>query len=105
MPLCPGMIHENEIKDGEVLGGCSVGKNTAIVWQNGPAGPLRDGVNGVFVEDVIDAVIERLQAYQLTKYRGRATPRPICWLLRAKDALNARMQQRKEVGTLGTGEV
>ena len=47
-------------------GGVSTGRGFTISWQNGPLGRgnTRQEPNGAFVEDVIQAVIERIEFYQ-----------------------------------------
>jgi len=58
--------NENEIP----AGGCSGGKGFTISWQNGPLGRNADRKqpNGAFVEDIIIAVIGRIEFYQQSKF-------------------------------------
>ena len=52
--------------DGNPAGGDVEGKGFSIDWQNGPLGrgEERQEANGAFVEDVITAVLKRLEFYQ-----------------------------------------
>lgn len=52
--------------DGNPAGGVSSGKGFVCSWQNGPLGRGNDRrePNGAFVEDVIQAVIGRIEFYQ-----------------------------------------
>jgi len=47
-------------------GGGSQGTGFEIVWQDGPL--VENGRNGAFVEDVLKAVIGRLEFYERSKY-------------------------------------
>lgn len=105
VPLTPGINSVNSIEDGEVLGGHVTGVGVDIAWQCGPAGPCREGVNGAFVEDVIEAVIQRLVAYERTKYAHPANKDAIARLKQAIYSLNSRMAARRTDEKLGTGEV
>lgn len=62
-----GQIREHHEFDGDKpAGGVTEGRGFVINWQNGPL--MVDGVrkepNGAFVEDVIQAAVGRLRAYQ-----------------------------------------
>ena len=105
VPLTPGINSLNSIENGEVLGGHVTGVGVDITWQCGPAGPCREGVNGAFVEDVIEAVIQRLVAYERTKYAHKANKEAIAHLKQAIYSLNSRMTTRRTAEKLGTGEV
>ena len=52
--------------DGNPSGGTTYGQGFAIGWQNGPLGrgEGRNDPNGAFVEDIIAAVVDKLQFYQ-----------------------------------------
>lgn len=57
--------------NGNPAGGGTTGTGLTIVWQNGPLGrgDERKEPNGAFVEDVIRAVIGRLEFYQTASNR------------------------------------
>lgn len=55
-------------------GGHTNGRGFTIAWQRGPlvVEGRRFMPNGAFIEDVIDAVIDRLQYHQKTKFKCTA---------------------------------
>ncbi len=59
-------------ENGNPAGGVVVGTGFTISWQDGPLGRGEDrkAPNGAFVEDVIAAVIQRIEHYQ-TAQNGR----------------------------------
>lgn len=64
-----GFKAENEVDgDGNPAGGYVQGTGIEIDWQDGALGRVgteeREGPNGAFVEDVIDAARQRIQFYQ-----------------------------------------
>ena len=81
-------------------GGVTSGKGLTISWQNGPLGRgnARREANGAFVEDVIQAVRQRLEFYQTAsggKYACRENQQAIDFLTRAEDVLDARTRERE----------
>jgi hypothetical protein len=93
---------------GNPAGGLTAGTGLTIRWQNGPMkGP--DGQqlqqNGAFVEDVIMAVIGRLEYYQVGKYNCRENALAITKLQEAIHWLDHRRNDRERRGVEGTHKV
>lgn len=90
--------------NGEPAGGASVGNRFNIYWQNGPL--VVDGErlipNGAFVEDVLDAVIGRIEFYQSTKFACDENARALLFLRSAALSLDARTKRRESQGVEGT---
>lgn len=74
-----------------------------IIFQNGPMGEV--GVNGIFMEDLIDVLTKRLEDYQETDYKCRENALAITKLQEAKHWLLHRTAERVERGVEGTSEV
>ena len=95
---------ENDIPGG----GCSFGTGFTISWQRGPLGkegsPERLPPNGAFVEDVIDAVIARIEFYQAGKFACAENEEALINLRNAAGVLNSRTKTRKAQGVEGTLE-
>ncbi len=89
--------------DGNPAGGTVLGKGLGITWQNGPLGRGEDRIepNGAFVEDVIDAVIQRIQYYQQS-FPCRENAVAITKLEEAGMWLNKRTADREARGVEGT---
>lgn len=87
-------------------GGCSYGVGFAISWQNGPLGKVvdlkRKEPNGAFVEDVIAAVIGRLEFYQRTRFACGANAQAIEHLKAAAYVLDQRTMEREKRQVEGT---
>ena len=97
-----------DLDDGIPAGGTSTGMGIDIRWQNGPlahASGKRSEPNGAFVEGVIDAAIQRLQAYQETKFKCRENALAITKLEEAMHWLAHRTNDRTERGVEGTHEL
>ena len=73
-----------------------------IEFQHGLAPVV--GVNGVRVEDVMDAAIFRLERYQRGELACRENAEALDALHRAKDALNRRRSRRVSQGVYNTYE-
>jgi hypothetical protein len=58
--------------NGNPEGGTSFGNGFAIGWQHGPLGRGLDRrePNGAFVEDVLDAVADRIRHYQASRFKS-----------------------------------
>ena len=89
---------------GRPAGGTVTGIGLAITWQ---AGPLAvDGVrrepNGVFVETVIDAALQRLLHYQESPFNCQENAQAIGHLQAALQALNGRTARRVAAGVEGS---
>lgn len=88
------------------LGGVSYGTGFAISWQHGPLGrgEQRRPPNGAFVEDVIDAVRDRLEYYQASPFTSSFNARAIDHLTAALTALRERTHDRERREVEGTHE-
>lgn len=111
--------HRND-QDGNPAGGCTFGTGFTISWQNGPLGRHADEClemepphdcaegctrrdpNGAFVEDVIDACMDRLAYYQNSRFACRENQDAMDHLLAALDALDDRTSRREKRGVEGT---
>lgn len=80
-----------------------------VYWQNGARG--QEGTdellppNGAFVEDVINAALQRLKFFQTTKFRDRGNAIAITHLEGALDALRRRTVERQARQVEGKHEV
>jgi len=94
-------------ENGNTDGGVTQDVGFTISWQRGP---LRVGEelipqNGAFVEDVIQAALDRLVYYQTTKFKCSENQHAITSLRDALAFLKSRTTRRKEEGFEGTHEV
>jgi hypothetical protein len=89
---------------GNPAGGVSSGRGFTISWQNGPLGQgdERKEPNGAFVEDVIQAVIQRLEFYQTSRFSCEANEKAIAALLLAARDLDHRTKDREARHVEGT---
>lgn len=99
---------QNFVDDaGLPAGGLHVSPGCTIVWQNGPLGrgDDRQAPNGAFVENVIQATIDRIGWYQ-TVCDGRfvcdENSVALFHLRRALEELESRTARREDAGTEGT---
>lgn len=95
--------------EGRPAGGDVGGVGIEIIWQSGPMrepGPdgKELGQNGAFVEDVIQACIDRIEFYNGTQFRCRENSLAVTKLEEALHWLNARTARRVAAGTEGTHE-
>ena len=96
-------------KNDNPTGGMYRSQGVEIDWQNGPRG--QEGTdellppNGAFVEDVINAALQRLEFFQTTKFRDRGNAIAITHLEGALDALRRRTIQRQARNVEGKHEV
>ena len=94
---------------GNPAGGVSTGRGFTISWQNGPLGkvgtPERHQPNGAFVEDVIQAVIGRIEFYQESRFHCEANALALKDLYLAAEALDSRTKDRERRVVEGTHEV
>lgn len=95
---------ENTTFDGNPTGGTVRGTGLSIDWQNGPLGrgDDRKEPNGAFVETVIEAVKQRIEFYQDSKFRCDENAEAISHLDAALAALDRRTQVREEREVEGT---
>lgn len=102
-------LTENHWSDanGNPAGGCSFGNGFAISWQNGPLGRDGDRIepNGAFVEDVIRAVIGRIQFYEASKFASQYNKDAMGHLALALGHLQQRTIDREKRSVEGTHSV
>lgn len=94
-------------EDGNPTGGTVYGMGLSICWQNGPLGDPPGEPNGAFVDDVIEAALQRLQFYQTSaggKFACRENALAITKLEEAMHWLQHRQQDRIDRGVQGTYE-
>ncbi len=89
---------------GRPIGGTTFGPGFAIGWQNGPLGrgDERKPQNGAFVEDVIIAVISRIEFYQKSPFKCEQNAFALAHLGNALSALQSRTANREGRGVEGT---
>ena len=87
-------------ENGNPTGGVTSGRGFAISWQHGSLGRGNDRKepNGAFVEDVLDAVIKRLEHYQNSKFACEENENAIHFLHCAAAQLDNRTKSREERG-------
>lgn len=108
--------------NGNPAGGTTFGNGFAIGWQNGPLGRHVDGPdgcnapqngpcvqgctrippNGAFVEDVLAAVIDRVEYYQAGKFACERNAKALTDLKNAQYELNSRTREREVRKVEGT---
>lgn len=97
--------HWSDVK-GTPTGGVSYGKGFTISWQNGalreqgtdaPAEP-----NGAFVEDVLQAVIGRIEYYQASRFACQENAEALVALYAAAKRLDDRTKNREKRMVEGT---
>ena len=95
--------------EGNPSGGCSWGIGFCITWQKGPLGsqnlPKKDrenNRNGAFVEDVLEAIIHRMEFYQDTKFNCEENRLALEHLNQALHNMQSRHKRRVKEGTEGT---
>ena len=85
-------------------GGVSSGRGFTISWQNGPLGRgnERKEPNGAFVEDVLQAVIERIEFYQDSEFACVENGDALDNLRSAAQRLDDRTKNREKRAVEGT---
>lgn len=93
-------------EQGSPAGGVSSGRGFVVSWQNGPLGRGNDRKepNGAFVEDVIQAVIGRIEFYQASEFNCVENAQALVALRDAAAALDSRTKDREERDVEGTHE-
>lgn len=86
-------------EDGNPAGGVSTGKGFTISWQKGPIprdsnGKPMQNSNGAFVEDVIQAVIGRIEFYQSSRFNCKENADALNALRVAAERLDDRTKDR-----------
>lgn len=107
-----GLKIENRLNgEGRPAGGSVRGVGIAIDWQDGPLGRVgtnaRQEPNGAFVEQVLEAALQRLVFYQEAaggRFQCEENAAAIASLQDALGSLDARTRRRVEAATEGTHE-
>ncbi len=88
-------------------GGVTSGRGFTISWQNGPLGRGDDRrePNGAFVEDIINAAMDRLHEYEDSAFACNYNREAIRHLVNAIGALDARTADREARQVEGTHAV
>lgn len=91
-------------ENGNPAGGCTTGNGFTISWQKGllGRGEARKEPNGAFVEDVIDAVIERIEFYERSRFSCQENRDALAHLHRAAERLDNRTRRRESRQVAGT---
>ena len=79
------------------------GQLAVIVFQDGPV--KEAGVNGVFMEDLIDICIHRLTCFQTGPYACEENNQALVFLHAAKASLDKRTENRRMRGVEGTSAI
>ena len=89
---------------GNPAGGTTTGTGISVSWQNGPLGrgAERKAPNGAFVEDVLAAVIGRIECYQDTQFNCQENADALSLCLQALARLQDRTRNREARGVEGT---
>lgn len=92
-----GHFNENWFNGDAPDGGVSCGRGFTISWQKGPLGRGNDRKepNGAFVEDVLDAVIRRIEVYQDSKFNCSENADALEHLRSAAKRLDDRTRERE----------
>lgn len=95
-------------EQGKPAGGFVTGTGIDISWQKGPLGRIGGGQridpNGAFVEDVLEACLQRLQHYNESGFRCTENDEAIEHITIALVALDKRTQRRVLAEVEGTHE-
>jgi hypothetical protein len=103
-----GFFDEHWVDEhGNPNGGVSTGKGFSISWQHGPLGrgEERREANGAFVEDLIQAVRQRIEFYQTAsegRFQCAENAEAIMALHMAEEALDRRTREREARQVEGT---
>ena len=91
-------------QDANPAGGVSTGRGFTISWQNGPLGRGKDRrePNGAFVEDVIAAVIGRIEFYERSRFSCESNQKALEHLKQAAEWLDSRTRDREARAVEGT---
>ena len=90
--------------NGNPSGGQTFGRGFAISWQNGPLAVdgVRKEPNGAFVEQVIEAAVDRINFYQRSKFASPYNEAALKHLMAALEMLKTRTLDREARGVEGT---
>lgn len=107
-----GFFSQHWYNDDDIpSGGVSTGRGFTISWQNGALGRVnalstnRHEPNGAFVEDIIDAALDRLNVYQTSKMCCDENDTAMRHLAAALEALDQRTKKREQRQVEGTHQV
>lgn len=96
---------ENRVDENDnPTGGSVEGVGLSIRWQDGPLGRPPKEPNGAFVDDLLEAVRQRLEFYQISangRYRCRENALAITKVEEAMHWLQARRDAREKRGVQG----
>jgi hypothetical protein len=93
--------------NGNPAGGVNQDVGFTISWQNGPLGTGENWVaaNGAFVENVLNACVQRLEFYQSSKFACSDNAAALDHINEAIRYLNRRTAVREARGVEGTHEL
>lgn len=92
--------------DDNPAGGHARGRGFHISWQDGPVNrEAGEHASGAFVEDVLEALMNRMEFYQDSKFKCEENEAALRDLRSAYDNMLLRREDRKERGVLGKHEV
>ena len=96
--------HWTEKDSGAPAGGVTQGRGFTISWQNGPLGRDEDRLepNGAFVEDIIDAAVDRIEFYNRAGFECPENFETLRLLRRALEVQDSRTKSREAAGVEGT---
>ena len=99
--------HNNDDDNGNPAGGEASGSGFHIKWQDGPLGRGEDRkeANGAFVEDVVSAVLARMEYYQKGRFACRENALVITKLEEAMHWMHHRTADREMRDVEGLHEV
>lgn len=92
-------------EEGNPAGGRTTGGSFHIQWQDGPVGPDGKGRNGAFVEEVLEAALDRLYFLNYAadgKFRCSQNESAIIHVEKALCELGSRTRERRARGVEGT---
>lgn len=96
-------------ENGNPAGGVSTGRGFTISWQNGPLRGVSENrrrePNGAFVEDVLQAVIGRIEFYQASRFACEENADALIALRIAAKRLDDRTKDREARRVEGTHAV
>lgn len=101
----PVVVWNYDDDEGNPAGGTATGVGFEIVWQNGPTRG-EDGrkipQTGAFVEDVAQAIIQRIEYYQASRFASDFNEAALDHFRRGLIALESRRREREARGVDGT---
>lgn len=97
-------IHRNWVDaNGNPAGATSSGVGFVIAWQRGDT--EKEGRNGAYLIEVMEACLHQMQFYQTTKFACRENEIAIAKQQEAINILKLRIERREAEGVLGTHEL